>query len=64
MLYLDYTWDLSSRGILLDEELNVDKLGWKNGDYFKLINEDGRLRLVKVNVVEKFLINGVENGTN
>jgi len=55
LLHLDYTWDLDKNGILLDEELNVDKLGWKGGDLFKLVNINGRCRLVKLDPVEKFV---------
>jgi hypothetical protein len=55
MLHLDFTWDLYPDKILLDEELDVDKLGWKNGDYFKLVNINGQARLVKVDVLEAFI---------
>lgn len=54
MLHLDYSWDLGPRGILLDEELNTDRLGWKHGDLFKFININGRQQLVKVDPVEAF----------
>lgn len=54
MLYLDYSWDLSPRGILLDDELNTDRLGWRAGDMFKFINENGRQKLIKVDPVEQF----------
>lgn len=60
MLYLDYSWDLSPNGILLDEELNTDRLGWQGGDYFKLVNVNGRQMLIKINEVEKFLVQGIE----
>ena len=36
MFYYDYTWDLSPKGIRFDEELDIDKLDWKGGDYFKI----------------------------
>ncbi len=58
MLYVDYQWDCSPNGIILDEEFNSDKLGWKGGDYFKLVNISGRQMLVKVTDFEKFLIKG------
>ena len=58
MLYLDYTWDCSPSGIILDEEFNSDKLGWKGGDYFKLININGRQMLRKVGDLEKFIVKG------
>jgi hypothetical protein len=58
MLHYDYTWDLSSRGIILDAELNTDKLGWRGGDYFKFVNVNGRQMLVRIDPLEKFIIDG------
>jgi len=55
MLYVDYTWDLSENRIILDEELNIDKLGWQAGDLFKLTNVNGKVQLVKVDALEKFV---------
>jgi hypothetical protein len=61
MLHYDYTWDLSSRGIILDAELNTDKLGWRGGDYFRLTNVNGRAMLVKVDPLVKFIKDGEQN---
>lgn len=58
MLHIDYSWDLDPDRIVLDDELNTDKLGWKGGDYFRFVNIDGKQMLVKVGDVEKFLIRG------
>ena len=58
MLYYDYTWDLESNRILLDSELDIDKLGWKGGDYFQVKNVNGRAMLVKVDPMIKFLKDG------
>lgn len=58
MLYIDYTWDCSPSGIILDEEFDSDKLGWKGGDYFKLVNINGRQYLKKVEDLEKFIVKG------
>ena len=58
MLYVDYSWDLSENRIILDEELNIDKLGWRNGDYFQVKNVNGRAQLVKVDPLIKFLKDG------
>lgn len=58
MLYVDYTWDCGPNGIILDEEFNSDKLGWRGGDYFQLININGRQILRKVDDLEKFIIEG------
>ena len=54
MKYIDYSWDLEPNRILFDEELNIDKLGWKHGDCFKVTNIDGRAMLVKMDPVEQF----------
>ena len=70
MKHYDYEWDLSPGGIILDEELNIDKLGWKGGDCFKLVNINGRAILRKMDSVEQFAqghkvnFNGVKNGTD
>jgi hypothetical protein len=61
MKYYDYEWDLEPNRILLDEELNVDALGWQAGDYFKVVTVNGRALLVKVEPLEKFLRDGVSN---
>ena len=61
MRYYDYEWDLEPHRILLDSELNVDALGWKAGDYFKVANIDGRAMLVKVDPLIKFLKAGENN---
>jgi hypothetical protein len=55
MLYFDYTWDLSDNGIVLDQELDAYKLGWKEGDLFKFVDIDGKRQLVRLDPVEKFI---------
>jgi hypothetical protein len=54
MKYYDYEWDLEPGCILLDRELDIDKLGWRGGDCFKIVNRDGRAMLVKLEAVEQF----------
>jgi hypothetical protein len=61
MKYVEYDWDLEPNRILLDPELNIDKLGWRHGDYFKVVNIDGRAMLVKVDALEKFIKEGEQN---
>jgi len=61
MLYVDYTWDLNPERIILDEELDIDKLGWKAGDYFKVTNVNGRAMLVKVDPLIAFIREGAED---
>ena len=61
MLYVDYTWDLEPNRILLDHELDIDKLGWRSGDYFQVTNVNGRAMLVKVDPLIKFLKDGVND---
>jgi hypothetical protein len=61
MRYYDYEWDLEPNRILLDAELDVDKLGWHSGDYFQVKNINGRAMLVKVDPLVKFLKDGEKN---
>ena len=58
---MDYNWDLYPNAIILDEELNIDKLGWKAGDYFRVENRNGKAMLVKVDPVVKFLKDGEQH---
>ena len=57
--YIDFDWEMDAMGIRLDTDLDVEKLGWKENDYFKLIKVEGVLQLVKVDGIEKF-IRGME----
>ncbi len=58
MLHFDFDWDLGPNGIKLDTELNTDKLGWQNGDYFQLVNVDGKKMLTRIDPLVKFLLDG------
>ena len=58
MRHYDYDWDLEPEGIKFDPELNIDALGWKHGDYFRITNIDGKAQLVKVDPIVKFLKDG------
>lgn len=58
---IDKSWNVTSARILIDEDLDVDKLGWKGGDYFKLVNVNGQAMLVKVDALLKFI---ESRGTN
>ena len=55
MLHFDYHWDLHPDRIILDEELDIDKLGWRHGDCFKVTNINGRAMLIKLDPVEQFV---------
>ena len=55
MKYLDFEWDLRKDKIVLDREINIDKLGWKAGDVFEITNTDGQIELVKLDPVVKFI---------
>jgi hypothetical protein len=54
MRYYDYIWELNPDQLLLDQELNIDKLGWKHGDIFRLVNVNGRAALRKIDPLERF----------
>jgi len=62
MKHYDYEWDLGPYGIILDQELDTDKLGWSGGDYFKLVNIDGTQILQKVDPIEVFAKGHKVNG--
>jgi hypothetical protein len=62
--YIDYNWNLSSERIVLDEKLNIDKLGWKAGDCFVVQNIDGRAMLTKIDPLVQFLKYGTNPGAN
>jgi len=55
MRHYDYEWDLEPEYIKFDKELDIDKLGWKGGDIFKIINRNGQAMLVKLDPVEQFV---------
>ncbi len=55
MKYVDYNWDLHKDKIILDQELNVDKLEWRAGDHFEVKNINGQIILEKVDPVVKFV---------
>lgn len=58
MIYGRESWIYSTDGIILDSEFNSDALGWRNGDYFKFTNVNGKQVLVKIEELETFLLNG------
>lgn len=55
MKYVDYNWDLHKDKIILDQELNIDKLEWRAGDHFEIKNINGQIILEKVDPVVKFV---------
>ena len=64
MKYVDYDWNLSPERIILDRELNIDKLGWRAGDCFVVQNVDGRAMLTKVDPLVQFVKYGNNPGAN
>jgi hypothetical protein len=63
MRHYDYEWDLEPEYIKFDPELNIDKLGWKHGDCFKIANINGSAMLIKLDPVEQF-VRGYKVNTN
>ena len=41
---------------MLDEELDIDKIGWKLGDFFQLVNVDGRAQLERIDPLVAFAL--------
>ena len=56
----DLDWTADRERILIDEKLNTDSLGWRNGDLFKYVNQGGKQMLVKVE--NSTSLKGKENG--
>jgi hypothetical protein len=56
--YIDYDWDVGPERIILDDKLNIDRLGWKAGDCFVVQNVNGRAMLRKLDPLEKFIKDG------
>ena len=55
MKYTDYDLDLSKERIVLDKEINLQKLEWHTGDYFEVREQDGQVELVRVDPLLKFI---------
>ena len=64
MKYIDYDWDVSPERIILDNELDIDKLGWRAGDCFVIQNVNGRAMLRKLDPLVQFLKYGNNPGAN
>jgi len=58
MRYVGYDFNLTEDGIGLDEELDLDKLGWKEGDWFVVKKVNGKNNLIKIDPLVKFLKDG------
>ena len=64
MKHYDYEWDLYPNCLKLDDELNTDALGWRDGDIFKFVTaENGIKMLKKVDRLVGFLEEGIQNET-
>jgi hypothetical protein len=55
MKYFDYDLDLSEERIVLDQEITLEKLGWRKGDHFEVKEQNGQVELVKVDPLLKFI---------
>lgn len=64
VLFDNYIWDIDDSGIHLDNKFELEKLGWKPGDYFKLVTTEKGMKLVKIDDLEKFIIKGKDHETN
>ncbi len=64
MKYVDYDWDVKEDRIILDDGLDIDRLGWKAGDCFVVQNVNGRVMLKKIDPLVQFLKYGKNPGAN
>ena len=61
MLHVDYNWDLGPGYIVPDAELDTKKLGWKPGQFWQMIEVNGKIRLHQVDPMVQFVLEGKEN---
>lgn len=64
MKYVDYDLEIFDDRIILDSEINIDRLGWKAGDCFIVQNINGQAMLRKVDPLEQFIRKGINPGAN
>ena len=64
MKYIGYDFDIRHECIILDEELNIDKFGWKHGDMFVVDNVNGKAMLRKLDPLVQFIREGELGATN
>ena len=58
MLHVDYNWDLGPGYIVPDKELDTEKLGWKPGQFWQVVEADGQMRLHQVDPMVQFVLEG------
>ena len=44
-----------------DQEINFDRLGWREDDIWKVVNRDGKVLLVKVDPLVAFIKEGADD---
>lgn len=55
MYHIDLAHDVNTERIIIDNEVDTDRLGWKSGDHFKLVNKNGVQMLIKVDPIVAFI---------
>lgn len=61
MIYHDYIWDLNPNQLILDKELDTQKLGWNPGDVFVLVEGQNKQKFLrKMSALERFT-RGINN---
>jgi hypothetical protein len=59
MRYVDYDWDLTPTTMVPDQELDTERLGWKHGDFWQVIQTaTGQKFLQKVDPLVQFTLGG------
>jgi len=54
MLADGYFWDINPFGLILDEDLPIAQMGWKDGDMFMLhVKPNGHRAFVKLDMVKQ-----------
>lgn len=54
MKYINHDYNVTPNGIVFDNELDIDRLGWKHGDLFEITNINGQAMMRKIDPVRAF----------
>lgn len=57
---IDKSFEFSSDRIIIDSDINIDRLGWRAGDYFRVTNINGQTQLVRVDPLIAFVRDAAE----
>jgi hypothetical protein len=58
MKHYDFVWDLGEGYIIPDEEINLERVGWRPGQYWQVVADGGKMSLRLVDPLVQFTLEG------